>query len=450
LPPASLNVNTKVNSAFWSSVAVSKDGSKLAATSSYQDSAIYVLDIASSVWTKFHLYNPTFSGGIETDGPVYADAIEWDYTGEYIIYDCFNAVPAGSDSISFWDIGILKAWDNNTNSPGDGAIEKLFANLPEGYSVGNPTFSKNSPYIIAFDFIDENDGLYSVYTYNIQTGDLEDVYDQYYTLGYPSYSVDDSQLAFTTTYSYEYAVATIPLDSDKITPTNTPSILFGYGAMPVWFGKGDRIGPEINVKKGTTNIPMGGSYNWGNSNVGAAAAATTFTIINNGTEDLNLTGNPKILIGGINPEDFSIIQTGVVSPVSSPSGTTSFTVTFNPTAAGARSATITIANDDANEGSYRINLTGTGVLPTGLPSASKYTLTDLSVSPNPSSGIYTVSSFAGIDELIVTDCIGKNIITKTGKGLSDLQIDLTNQPDGLYFLVITSGDKRAVEKLLKK
>jgi bacillolysin len=258
LTPGSVNPSVAISSIDWFNVAVSKDGSKLAAVSNYQDSAIYVYEFATTTWTKFHLYNPTFTTGISTDGPIYADAMEWDYTGEYIIYDCFNSLPNGSDSISYWDIGILKAWDNNSNQPGTGTIEKVFTNLPEGISVGNPTFAKNSPYIIAFDYIDETTAPtnYSVYAYNIQTGDLAVVYYNF-TLGYPSFSPDDSQLAFTTIalfnpgpfQSYAIAIAVDSLQPDKISPKGSVSVLSNpYNVVPIWFAKGSRVTGTVNGK----------------------------------------------------------------------------------------------------------------------------------------------------------------------------------------------------------
>ena len=45
-------------------------------------------------------------------------------------------------------------------------------------------------------------------------------------------------------------------------------------------------------------------------------------------------------------------------------GSTTFTVTFNPSALGLRSATVSIANNDADENPYDFAIQGTG---TGAP-----------------------------------------------------------------------------------
>ncbi len=55
----------------------------------------------------------------------------------------------------------------------------------------------------------------------------------------------------------------------------------------------------------------------------------TFTIENTGSDPLNLTGTPKVVIGGTNPTDFTVnVQPN--SPVAATNGTTTFQVTFAP------------------------------------------------------------------------------------------------------------------------
>ncbi|MCK7533329.1 MAG: hypothetical protein MZV63_21005 [Marinilabiliales bacterium] len=84
-----------------------------------------------------------------------ADVIEFDITGQYLIYDSYNELTSTTgEDIGYWDIGIINVWDNNRGDWGDGTISKLYGSLPEDISIGNPVFSKNSPWIIAFDYID--------------------------------------------------------------------------------------------------------------------------------------------------------------------------------------------------------------------------------------------------------------------------------------------------------
>ena len=115
--------------------------------------------------------------------------------------------------------------------------------------------------------------------------------------------------------------------------------------------------PEIAVEQPVaTNIADGGSKTFGSVAFGASASLT-FTIKNIGTA--NLTGL-TVTKDGTNPGDFTVTS-NPVAPVAGPSGSTTFIVSFAPTAAGARSTAIHIASNDADENPFDISLTGTGV-----------------------------------------------------------------------------------------
>jgi hypothetical protein len=117
--------------------------------------------------------------------------------------------------------------------------------------------------------------------------------------------------------------------------------------------------PEIAVEQPLgTNLADAGSKDFGSVAVGSNASLT-FTIKNTGSAAL--TGL-TVSTDGSNPSDFALTS-NPVAPVSGPSGTTTFAVTFNPGAAGTRSAAIHILNNDGNENPFDITLTGTGVVP---------------------------------------------------------------------------------------
>jgi hypothetical protein len=92
---------------------------------------------------------------------------------------------------------------------------------------------------------------------------------------------------------------------------------------------------------------------------------------------------------------------------------------------------------------YIDNIYVTDSPPTSI--AKKYLPVNATVGPNPSSGIYKINSEDQIDEVIVTDYIGNQILTS-----KETTIDLSSYPDGLYFLTIIAGEKKAVEKLVKQ
>ena len=116
--------------------------------------------------------------------------------------------------------------------------------------------------------------------------------------------------------------------------------------------------PEIVVEQpAETEIISGGSQGFGTVTLGSDAGLT-FTIRNSGTAELSLIGNSLVAISGANADDFTVTTAPSASVAAA--GTTTFTVTFAPSAAGERNATLTIESNDSDEGSYVINLTGTG------------------------------------------------------------------------------------------
>lgn len=120
--------------------------------------------------------------------------------------------------------------------------------------------------------------------------------------------------------------------------------------------------PEINLKQASTNIASSGTYSGiGDTRIGTTSATTTFTIENTGTATLNLSGSPRVVVGGTDASMFSVASQPSASV--SASGTSTFTVTFSPTSTGAKTATLTIANNDSDESSYVINLSANGTEP---------------------------------------------------------------------------------------
>jgi hypothetical protein len=138
----------------------------------------------------------------------------------------------------------------------------------------------------------------------------------------------------------------------------------------------------------------------------------------------NLSNATNVSFNGVNAASFTIIDAttiGVKVPASATDGTISVT-TPSGTATSSSSFSVTVTGISAKNASLKVN-----------------------VGPNPSSGIFNINTQETIDEIIVSDYLG-NIISNS----SNTQIDLSNQPDGLYFLTIISGDKKSVQKLAKQ
>ncbi len=97
--------------------------------------------------------------------------------------------------------------------------------------------------------------------------------------------------------------------------------------------------------------------------VGAGNRIRTFTIKNTSAtagDSLNLTGTPRVVIGGANPGDF-VVTTQPATPVA-PGGSTAVVITWTPTFGGIHNATFSIANNDSNENPYNFAIQATAQL----------------------------------------------------------------------------------------
>lgn len=296
----------------WDNVAVSKDGKRLAAITSNQDTSIYVWDFGKQEWHQFKLYNPTYSG-VTSGGVLFADALEWDHTGTRIMYDAKNIINnnAGSDYV-YWDVGIMNVWDLESNSWSTGKIEKLFSSLPDNVSIGNAVFSQRSPYIVAFDYVNAATNQYSVVGYNLNTNTSGTIFNGR-DLGFPSYSKNDNILLFNAFNTFdEEVVAQAPLATDKINRTGSPTVVVSLAKWGVWYANGTR--PLLFGNKDITSFAFLGL----DPPVQATISGTTITATVPSTTDLtklvaNFTSSPYSVVkingiiqtSGVNVNDFT-------------------------------------------------------------------------------------------------------------------------------------------------
>jgi hypothetical protein len=84
----------------------------------------------------------------------------------------------------------------------------------------------------------------------------------------------------------------------------------------------------------------------------------TFVIHNNGTGVLNLNGSPLVSINGANADDFTLLDNP--HPSIDRGDSTEFVIKFDPSDAGLRTATVSIANDDPDENPYVFDIQGYG------------------------------------------------------------------------------------------
>jgi hypothetical protein len=240
-----------VNPAFsaspvWRNAVISKDGRFLAGLTQSQDNRVYIFDLADPnllLPQTFFLYNPTYSQTPVTTGEVkYADVLEFDYSGSFLMYDAFNDLKStqGQD-LSYWDIGFLQFWENGQFITTQTApISKLFSGLPDNTNVGDPSFAKNSPYVIAFDVFDSFNDSYDIYGANTETGDYFPLVTDNGELGWPNFNRLDTKILFESSDATHVNLYTQGLKASKIEPQGAIGNLLGAHDWGTYYGNGNR------------------------------------------------------------------------------------------------------------------------------------------------------------------------------------------------------------------
>jgi bacillolysin len=241
---------TVSSEAVWRNVAISKNGKVLAALTSTLDNFIYIFDLVNGKSKKIKLFNPTYTAGVKTGEVLYADSFEWNYSGEYLIYDAFNQVKNISTNIEFWDVGILRAWDPVKNDFGDGSIEKMFTNLEEGDNIGNPALAKTNTNILAFDYFSGEADTYSILAidFSKSANSVSEITTNN-TIGYPDFSKTDRILVFNSADGNVDVVKGVNLKADKITKEKEPVIFYTDAKWAVWYAAGERTLPTKQAQE---------------------------------------------------------------------------------------------------------------------------------------------------------------------------------------------------------
>lgn len=162
--------------------------------------------------------------------------------------------------------------------------------------------------------------------------------------------------------------ATISIDNDDGDENPYTFVVQGSSSTAV---------PEINLTGNATTIADGDvtpsvtdDTDFGSVNTTIGNNANTFTIENTTAgSTLNLTGaSPYVSITGAHAADFTV--TAIPSSSISGGSSTTFEITFDPSATGTRTATVSIANTDSDENPYTFDIQGEGI--TGPPTYTIY------------------------------------------------------------------------------
>ena len=125
---------------------------------------------------------------------------------------------------------------------------------------------------------------------------------------------------------------------------------------------------ELEIKQGTTDIPNGGTFDFGTVSPETPLDAV-FTITNVGPDYLVFTGSPPVAVSGPDAADFTV--TVGPAPAVGSGESTAFTIRFNSSASGAKTADVTIYNNDPDDNPYTMTVTGSGT--TGAYQSSRRT-----------------------------------------------------------------------------
>jgi trimeric autotransporter adhesin len=201
--------------------------------------------------------------------------------------------------------------------------------------------------------------------------------------------------------------------------------------------EGTGTNPEINVTGNAANIADGDTTpttadhtDFGSTYITGGTITRTFTIQHDSSGSGTLSIG-TITISGANASDFSVTTLPGSTSLAS-SASTTFVVTFNPSATGLRTATISIASNDANENPYDFTIQGTGTDPeinvTGNGTNISDGATTTSTITDTDFGIVTVTSGNAVKTFTIQNAAGatSNLI------ISSISISGANAADFSY------------------
>ncbi|MFM2377384.1 MAG: hypothetical protein RLZZ165_2481 [Bacteroidota bacterium] len=130
----------------------------------------------------------------------------------------------------------------------------------------------------------------------------------------------------------------------------------------------DILGKNVSIPDGSPSISPGNNTDFGAQTVCRGSVTHTFVIAN--TDNFLSLIVDSITLSGANSEDFTLTLSDTFPQTIRPrTGQFLFDVTFDPNATGSRSATVTVFNDDADEGTYTFTIGGKGLRDSLPPTA---------------------------------------------------------------------------------
>lgn len=125
------------------------------------------------------------------------------------------------------------------------------------------------------------------------------------------------------------------------------------------FGPAGGGGPGVELTNGQTATSVATGTDFGNQAVGIPSVRNQFSLSNTVQFSTLSTGANALTFSGPAAADFSVV--GASNRTMHGLSATGFEITFTPSAAGPRNATVTLVSNDPDENPFTFNITGTGV-----------------------------------------------------------------------------------------
>lgn len=304
-----------------------------------QDFAIVISQATSgSVTLTATISDYTGYPGTSPTLPTYHDVVVWvtNSSGKFI-KTLWKQGPASFTHKDWVDHFV--AW--NTARNGSTSLDGFTSATATDY-----TSVANNPLVVTWNCQDEN-------------GKLVDDGDYKFYIQYGEHQ-SGAQGALTSGLTWHKGLDSSRIDLPSEGAQGAPVNGFNFTGISIDWDSSEVPASEVVVEQPVgTNLADGTAVTaCGKRLVGTSGPEITFTIRNTGNIDLT---DLVITKDGSNAGDFEVSQPELTTIP--PTQSTTFTVAFTPTAAGARSATIHIASNDEDDTPFDIFLTGTGTLP---------------------------------------------------------------------------------------
>jgi hypothetical protein len=207
----------------------------------------------------------------------------------------------------------------------------------------------------------------------------------------------------------------------------------------------DVQGKGLSISNGDTTPSLDDDTDFGEILLGSGQTTShTFTILNLGTSDLNITSDITVT----NPNIFFIGDPGT-NVISGPSGSTNFSVNCNPPAsAGQYTATVSIPNTDSDENPYTFEVVANFVeSATGTIDLAQ---NDINIYPNPTKNILNLDfGYTQARQVEIVDLRGKTVLQFIPLKQEEI-IDLSTFEKGIYFIKINTNHEVLTKKIIKE